>query len=87
MSPLVNSYEEWFVATRETVLNLMISKIEICDDTIVISTSRPGLLIGKKGETINQLISFLKQKVKIIEVESINDHLLGFMYLQELDNY
>ena len=47
---------------------------ENSDGSILIKTSRPGLLIGRKGTTIEGLSKFIKRKIDIEEVKwSWND--------------
>lgn len=62
------------------VRNLMISDIVVDDQNhVIITTSRPGLLIGKKGTTIEALTIYLGQPIKIVEAkENLLDYLLGF---------
>lgn len=46
-----------------------------------ITTSRPGLLIGKKGENITKLIEYLKEDFPIIkEIKIIEDNILHHLY-------
>lgn len=48
-------------------------------EKIVISTARPGLIIGRKGEKIDELTNFLKTRFKLenphIEIKEINNPL------------
>lgn len=53
--------------TEEDILNLRIVKLEVRDEVVIITTSRPGLLIGKRGENIDLLSKHLGMKLKIIE--------------------
>ena len=56
-----------------------ISKVKIeytpVGEKIIVSTNRPGLVIGRKGEKIEQLTSILKKKFKLenphIEIDEI----------------
>ncbi len=49
-------------------------------EKIVVSTSRPGLIIGRKGEKINELTNVLKRRFKLdnphVEIKEIQDPLL-----------
>src|SRR3989344_8135595 len=49
-------------------------------ERIVVSTSRPGLVIGRKGEKIAELTRVLKKRFKLdnphIEIEEITEPLL-----------
>jgi ribosomal protein S3 len=64
---LMRSNNDYEVA-RFKLLNLMITNIDI-DDTVrvVITTGRPGLLIGPKGKWIDELINYLGVPIKIVE--------------------
>ena len=56
-----------YKATAQEILALRISKIEVANSEISITTGRPGLLIGKRGTTIDALSQHLKVKIKIFE--------------------
>jgi predicted RNA-binding protein Jag len=56
-----------YKATQEEILKLRISKLEITDKGVAITTERPGILIGKRGTNIDALSSFLAMEVRIIE--------------------
>ena len=58
-----------YKAAQEELNRLYITSIDVRNGEVIIHTSRPGLLIGKKGENINNLVEHLKMKVKIIEGE------------------
>lgn len=66
--------------TNEQIRNLGIQDIEI---GIVIKTSRPGYLIGKRGQQIIDLQKLLGTKIKIEEENSIED--LIFVSEPDLD--
>ena len=66
--------------TNEQIRNLGIQDIEI---GIVIKTSRPGYLIGKRGQQIIDLQKLLGKKIKIEEENSIED--LIFVSEPDLD--
>ena len=46
-----------------------ITNIEVNEDVVTISTTRPGILIGKRGSNIEALQKHLKEK---LEIKSIN---------------
>ncbi len=58
--------------TEEEISKLQISKIEV-DDTlpnsvvISITTARPGMLIGRRGQNIDELTQYMGTKIKILE--------------------
>jgi transcription antitermination factor NusA-like protein len=68
--------------TEKDIDNLRISKIEIVDDKIAITTAAPGRLIGMRGKNILLLQEYLGQKVKIIEEM---DPLFVYLIPQEPD--
>jgi ribosomal protein S3 len=69
-----NDYEK----TREDLRNLLISDVICAYDVVIIKTSRPGLLIGKKGENITALEKHLEKRVAVVEVNSFSDWLMPY---------
>ncbi len=68
-----------YLQTREEIQDLCITRIIFTSDrSIDIYLGRPGLLIGKKGEQINELSEHLK-KYGINKIQIIEDDL--FMHL------
>ncbi len=68
-----------FKKTEEEIGILQISKIEIGnpDRIVIITTGRPGVLIGKRGQNIEALEKHLSRKIHIIEdMDSIYDYLV-----------
>ena len=58
---------------------MRITDIELgYDDAIVIHTSRPGVLIGKRGTNIDALIKFLGVEVRIVESDNWLDYLVPY---------
>ena len=68
---------------REEIERSGITNILPIKDIAVIWTRRPGILIGKRGENIEKLESFIHYKIHIIEEESILDYIIP--YNDELD--
>lgn len=58
-----------YTLTEQDINHLRISKIEVSDECITITTSCPGLLIGRRGMNIDALVTHLGKKVKILEEE------------------
>lgn len=56
-----------YATTAREIADLQISKIEVAEKEISITTARPGLLIGHRGMNIDSLAKFLQTKVRIIE--------------------
>lgn len=70
--------------TEMELLHLLISKIEMKGSDVVITTARPGLLIGKRGTNIDALTKHLKSEVRIIEdMDCVSDSLIP----RKWDNY
>ena len=65
--------------TETEILNLHISKIEVNEDNVTITTARPGLLIGSKGTNIGNLEKYLNTKIKILEEKDpLNSYLIPY---------
>ncbi len=87
--------ESDYQKARDQVSDLGISNLNIQGNKISITLMRPGLLIGRKGENIDQLQKYLNaqykknMKIKIIE-ERILEHLFPYHYddcIDELEDY
>lgn len=65
-----------YEATAKFITELRINRLELVDGKLLIETSRPGLLIGRYGETIEKLEAFLGMK---IHIEETMQHLLDFL--------
>lgn len=65
--------------TAEGIQSLGIQNIIVADKIVIIFTSRPGRLIGKKGRDITDLEDYLRRSnlkiksISIVEVNDIND--------------
>lgn len=69
----------------EAIKNLQIHKIEYTDGVVIITLSRPGLLIGKKGENITSLVEYLKKEFKDMkEIRIKEDNILYHLYAFDL---
>jgi len=69
-----------YVATEKEISALHITNVETKDGKAYISTGRPGLLIGKRGQNIDLLSKWLKKPVHIIEVESLLPYLVPVLW-------
>ena len=63
-------------ATEIEINNLGISNLKLHENTVEITTKKPGLLIGKNGINIDNLTEFLNMHVYIIEEADPLDHYL-----------
>lgn len=52
-----------------STFSMGVCKLEYENETLTVHLRRPGLLIGKGGNTINQLSEYLECKVRIVEVD------------------
>lgn len=73
-----------YAATEKEITDLRISKIEVTEKGIEITTARPGLLIGRRGMNIDALSKFLKTKLRIIEEV---DPLCSYLIPREYNDY
>ena len=55
--------ENTYVKAREDIGKLEVTELDYKGDTFTITLQRPGLLIGRKGENINSLNEFLRNRV------------------------
>lgn len=76
-----NNYE----ATRTEIENLKIVNVQLVDDQIIISTARPGLLIGRKGMNIENLQTYLGKKLSIQEYFSWEDVIIPEYPCEDFD--
>ena len=77
--PKIVAIEELCKIVKKDILQLGISNVEVIGGyKIVITLSRPGILIGRRGENIEALHNFLSAKyflgveLELIEQEDIN---------------
>lgn len=75
-----------YKAACAEIEKLRINNLSIIDEqTIEIETSRPGLIIGRRGELIDKLSKYLKKEIKIVETkETLLDYLLPYNWQAEL---
>lgn len=72
-------------AKKITLLDL--TDVRVIEGGIEISLGRPGILIGRKGETIDRLQKYLGVNVKIIEKPSVNHLVVPVDYSECLDDF
>ena len=53
--------------TKVEILSLLITSVEVTEGKVIIKTSRPGLLIGKRGINIDNISTFLDKKIHVLE--------------------
>ena len=67
--------------TNEEIESLKIRKIDFDKNILTISLERPGLLIGMKGQNIDNLKTYLqKQLKKYIQINIVEDNSLSNLY-------
>jgi hypothetical protein len=69
----VKEITRWIVESGNDALLPTLSDIYTCLHTVYIRTIRPGLWIGKGGETIDSLISHLRKMCPDINVELVEN--------------
>lgn len=78
-------FENDYQKTGDYIRDLSITDIQDNGNIIVISTSRPGLLIGRKGIHIEGLTKTLNKKIEIIESFSWADIITPVDWMAELE--
>lgn len=73
-----------YVATATLVERLRITDIRVNEDEpiVTIKTSRPGLVIGRKGQTIEALATYLGKK---LHIEEETNHWLDWLTPRDYD--
>ena len=63
------------------ITNLCITKVEWKGNTVHITLSRPGLLIGRRGENIDKLLEYIMKMTenKGIIIDIIEDQIIGWL--------
>jgi ribosomal protein S3 len=56
--------KEEYSKTREEIIDLGITQLKLKGNILIITLSRPGLLIGRHGDNITALLNFLRNKLK-----------------------
>lgn len=74
-----------YSATADELIALRLNKIEVKNDMVFLETSRPGLIIGKRGENFKQLEDYLKETISFstLYVVESKDDLLYYLIPQE----
>jgi len=73
---------------NEDILSLGITDIKIFGNKITITLTRPGLLIGRRGENIDALKEyFTKELKKPIQIYIIENRVLGWLYPSFPDDF
>lgn len=73
-----------YLKTKHEIENMRVNSISIDDNKVIIELSRPGLLIGWRGEQIHSLIKHLERDVRIVETPNhIEDYLIPYHYNDE----
>lgn len=65
---------------NQEITKCNITQVKYNHNILTIRTTRPGLIIGWKGERIDKLISFLKQRLnKNIKLKLVEEQLLNYI--------
>jgi ribosomal protein S3 len=90
-----SNIKKMYDEARQEILSLCITNVNIKQDTVTITISRPGLLIGRRGENIDNLQYFLSRElgrkisINIIE-ETVIQCLIPYYedgFIDGLDDY
>jgi len=78
----LNKNKNDYVAAEKEVISLNITDIQIdpYNSKLRIFTARPGLLVGRKGENLDNLSKHLKREIEIVEAFHWNEVLVPFDY-------
>ena len=66
--------------TKQTIDSLRIINIHFDGKFICITTSRPGILIGRKGEQINKLTEYLRKEFTFEKISITEDRVVSSLY-------
>jgi len=69
--------------TNEEISELKITRIDYNFKTLNITTGRPGLIIGRRGENIDKLREYLSNLVGHFELKIIEDKVIPNLYPYE----
>ena len=71
--PPIGTVEKIYASARAELINLGITRVDLKGNIIIITLMRPGMLIGRYGDNINALTTFLKSyKIEIIEEKNLS---------------
>lgn len=76
---------ENYEKTREFLRDLSITNIIVSETGITVETARPGLLIGRKGIHIDNLVEKLQKKINIVESFSWADYITPVDWIKKLE--
>lgn len=71
---------ELYPKTRAEISTLGITQIEFKKGNIIITLTRPGLLIGRNGDNINALEKFLRLRIKYKKLLVEEDQIISWLY-------
>lgn len=82
-----NTWNEAVIKTTVAIRNLGICNLHVRNDegktTVVITLERPGLLIGKRGENIDELSKYLNADVRIVEDNTVFSEIMAHLPMEE----
>lgn len=71
---------EQVVETRKELDDTKITSIAFKEENILITTSRPGILIGRHGENIKSLTEYLRKRFTFNQIGIVEETILKHMY-------
>lgn len=70
--------------TANEIIQLGITKVDFRGIVVSVTLTRPGLLIGRRGENIDKLTAYLSDELnRKIELKIIEDRITGWLIPQE----
>lgn len=75
-----------YLNTAEDIRNLGITRIDHTKDTIIITLQSCGLLIGRRGENIDKLLTYLISKTKYSKIDIKEDKIIGWLLPYDYSN-
>jgi predicted metal-dependent RNase len=70
-------------AARANLEKVKITNIEFDGEDIVITTARPGILIGKRGENLDALTKYLHEVTSFKNLQIKEDRIQDYLYMFE----
>lgn len=68
-----------YIKTQEEIRTLCITQVEHKGDTVFITLQRPGILIGERGNNLDQLQKFISSKTKYLKVDIKEDNIISWI--------
>ena len=83
----LNKNKNNYKKTEEELRTLGVVQIQGKDNAVIITLQRPGLLIGRRGENIDQLQKFLSSKTKYSKIDIKEDKVICWLIPYDYSDY